>query len=198
MRNMKKLLFVPALLAAVSILLAACGPTEIPDSKNWDVENFSYTDQDGKPFSKGDLKGKVWLADFIFTNCETVCPPMTYNMTKLQSKLKAEGIKDVEIVSFSVDPKVDTPDALKQFGNKFKADFSNWHFLTGYDQDEIDQLARMSFKTVAQKPENQDQVIHGTSFYLIDEDGQVKQTYAGNKDVPFEDIIKHIKILQKN
>lgn len=56
------------------------------------------------------MKDKVWVADFIFTSCETVCPPMTANMEKLQNMLQKEGIKDVEFVSFSVDPEVDTPE----------------------------------------------------------------------------------------
>ncbi|MFD6441474.1 SCO family protein, partial [Peribacillus sp. NPDC060186] len=64
---------------AVLLLLTACGSSGVPDAKNWDLEDFSYIDQEGKPFSKSDLKGKVWVTDFIFTSCEDVCLPMTSN-----------------------------------------------------------------------------------------------------------------------
>ena len=194
---MRKLhMFKAAIGMAVLLLLTACGSNGVPDAKNWDIEEFSYLDQDGKPFTKEDLKGKVWVADFIFTNCEDVCLPMTANMVKLQQKLKDEGISDVEFVSFSVDPEVDKPEVLKEFGDQFNVDYTNWHFLTGYSQEEIQTFAMDNFKTIVQKPENEDQVIHQTSFYIMDQDGKIIRDYTGLQDIPFEEMIKHIKILQ--
>ncbi|WP_090947917.1 SCO family protein [Parageobacillus thermantarcticus] len=178
------------------VLLAACGKT-IPDAKNWPISDFTFTDQNGKPFGLNDLKGKVWVADFIFTNCETVCPPMTANMAKLQDMVKEEGL-DVEFVSFSVDPEVDTPEKLKEYVKKFDGDLANWHLLTGYSQQEIGQFAEKNFKTIVQKPKNQDQVIHGTNFYLVDQNGTIVQTYSGAQDVPYERILEHIEILQSS
>ncbi|MED0654691.1 SCO family protein [Anoxybacillus geothermalis] len=176
------------------VLLAACGKT-IPDAKNWPVDDFTFTDQNGQSFGLSDLKGKVWVADFIFTNCETVCPPMTANMAKLQDMVKEEGL-DVEFVSFSVDPEVDTPEKLKEYAKKFNADLSNWHFLTGYSQEEIETFARKNFKAIVQKPKQGDQVIHGTDFYLVDQQGKIVKYYSGISNVPYEEIIKHIKALQ--
>ncbi|PLS16254.1 cytochrome c oxidase assembly protein [Bacillus sp. M6-12] len=191
---------IAAMAIAVSVLLmiSGCGKAEVPNAKNWPVEDFSFTDQDGASFSKKDLKGKVWVADFIFTNCEDVCLPMTANMAKLQKKLKDKGIKDVEFVSFSIDPAVDNPKVLKEFGSNFAADFSSWHFLTGYEQEEIEEFAKKSFKTIVAKPEGQDQVIHGTDFYLMDKEGKIINYYTGLDKIPFDEIVKHIKILQKN
>ncbi|KWW22380.1 photosynthetic protein synthase I [Peribacillus simplex] len=194
---MRKLhVLMAAMGASILLLLTACGSSGVPEAKNWDLEDFSYIDQDGKPFSKSDLKGKVWVADFIFTSCETVCLPMTSNMSKLQQQLKDEGIEDVEFVSFSVDPEIDKPDVLKKFGDQFNVDYKNWHFLTGYGQGEIEQFALDNFKTIVKKPEKEDQVIHGTSFFLMDQDGKIIRDYTGLQDIPFEDMIKHIKILQ--
>ena len=168
---MRKLhLLMAAMGASILLLLTACGSNGVPDAKNWDLEDFSYIDQEGEAFSKSDLKGKVWVADFIFTSCETVCLPMTSNMTKLQQQLKDEGIQDVEFVSFSVDPEIDKPDVLKKFGDQFNVDYGNWHFLTGYGQEEIEQFALDNFKTIVKKPETEDQVIHGTSFFLMDQE----------------------------
>lgn len=182
--------------AIALFILSACSSTEISNAQNRDIADFSFTDQEGKSFAKSDLKGKVWVADFIFTSCETVCFPMTSNMVKLQNMLKDEGIKNVELVSFSVDPEVDKPDVLKKYADQFDVDYSNWHFLTGYQQDEITQFAKTGFGTLAVKPKNEDQVIHGTSFYLVNQEGKIVQEYTGLDDIPFEDIMKHIKILQ--
>ncbi|MBA4537772.1 SCO family protein [Bacillus aquiflavi] len=179
------------------LFLSACGKNTIPDAKNYPIESFSHTDHNGESFGLSDLKGKVWVADFIFTNCDDVCLPMTSNMAKLQQMLKEEGIKDVELVSFSVDPQVDSPEVLTQFGKQFNADFSNWHFLTGYTQEYIENFAKDNFKTIVKKPQKGDQVIHGTDFYLVDQEGTMVKYYTGLKDIPFEEIISHIKILQE-
>ncbi len=193
---MARKMYVLVLIFFLSVILAACGGNEIKDAKNWPVNDFSYTNQEGKTVGLSDLKGKVWVSNFIFTTCEDVCLPMTYNMAKLQSMLKDEGIKDVELVSFSVDPTVDNPEVLKKFGEEFNADFANWHFLTGYEQAEIEELALKSFKTIVKKPETGDQVIHGTDFYLMDQEGNIVKYYNGIKEVPYDEIINDIKILQ--
>ncbi|MFD0051956.1 SCO family protein [Actinomycetes bacterium NPDC127524] len=194
---MKKLHTVFILMGVFAVLLlSACGKERVPGAKNWDVESFAYTNQDGNTISKQDLKGKVWIADFMFTSCQDVCLPMTANMVKLQQMLKDKGIENVEFVSFSVDPNTDKPAVLKEFGQRFKADFENWNFLTGYKQSQIESFAKDSFHTIVQKPENMDQVMHGINFYLIDQKGKVIQYYNGVKGTPFDDIVKHIKILQ--
>ena len=77
------------LLISVITILGACSDNKLRDSLGWDVEKFVFTDQNGKKFGSSELKDKVWVADFIFTSCETVCPPMTANMAKLQKMLNA-------------------------------------------------------------------------------------------------------------
>ncbi|CEG27543.1 cytochrome c oxidase Cu(A) center assembly protein [Bacillus sp. B-jedd] len=183
-------------MAAVVLVLSACGPKEIKGAKNWPVEDFTFTNQDNKQFGLKDLEGKVWMADFIFTNCETVCPPMTANMAEIQEMAAEEGIKNIEFVSFSVDPEGDTPEALKEYGTKFDADLKNWNFLTGYEQEEIEEFAVKYFKTPVAMPKEGDQVVHGTSFFLVGKDGKIKTYYSGVSNVPYDDIIKDIKTLQ--
>ncbi len=168
------------------LLLSACGKNEM---------NFMFTDQDGNSFGSEDLHGEVWVANFIFTNCETVCPPMTAHMAKLQQMLEDEGLH-AEFVSFSVDPEVDTPEALKAYASKFEANFSNWHFLTGYTQAEIEEFAKNNFATLVQKPSGNDQVIHGTKFYLVDQSGKIAGEFDGVSDTPYEEIIQQIKKLK--
>lgn len=180
----------------VLVLMTACGNKGIEDPLNYELEDFTFTDQNGQEFGKEDLKGKVWIADFIFTNCDTVCPPMTFNMTKLQKMAKEEGIENVEFVSFSVDPEIDTPEILKDYAGKFELDQSNFHFLTGYKQSFIETFALDNFKTLVKKPENQDQVIHQSYFFLVDKEGTIMQSYSGASDTPYADIINDIKTLQ--
>lgn len=180
-----------------AFLLVGCGQVKgIPDSTSWEVGDFIFKNQNEETVSLDDLKGKVWVADFIFTNCNTVCLPMTANMSKLQMELKEQGIEGVELISFSVDPTVDTPAVLKEYGDNYRADYSNWQFLTGYSQETIQQFAKESFHTTAVKPENEEQVIHGTSFFLVSADGVIVKSYNGVSEFPLDELIKHIKILQ--
>ncbi|MBE3569714.1 MAG: SCO family protein [Bacillales bacterium] len=177
--------------------MTGCSKDQFQGNMNEKVQNFSYVNQNNQKVSLKDLKGKVWIADFIFTNCKTVCPPMTYHLTQLQKKLKKAGVQDYTIVSFSVDPAKDTPQKLKEYIHKFDADESRWQLLTGYSQKEIQKLAEKSFKTIAVPQPNSDQIMHGTSFYLVDKSGIVVKSYSGNQDVPFDEMVKDIKALNK-
>jgi len=176
------------------LILSACG-NNIPNPVNWPIEDFSFTDQNHQSFGLKDLKGKVWVADFIFTKCPDVCPPMTANMAKLQDMAKEQGL-DVQFVSFTVDPENDSPEVLKEYVEKFDADLTNWHLLTGYSQTEIESFARENFQAVVKKPEQGDLVIHGTDFYLVNQDGVIVKYYTGLNEIPFEEILKHIEALQ--
>jgi len=176
------------------LILSACG-NNIPNPVNWPIEDFSFTDQNHQSFGLKDLKGKVWVADFIFTKCPDVCPPMTANMAKLQDMAKEQGL-DVQFVSFTVDPENDRPEVLKEYVEKFDANLTNWHLLTGYSQTEIESFARENFQAVVKKPEQGDLVIHGTDFYLVNQDGVIVKYYTGLNEIPFEEILKHIEALQ--
>ncbi|RHB50446.1 SCO family protein [Exiguobacterium sp. AM39-5BH] len=184
-------------LISLMAVLAACGQ-EIEDPLNWEIESFDYMNQNEEMVSLDDLKGKVWMADFVFTNCETVCPPMTYNMTKLNEALVEEGVEDVQFVSFSVDPTVDTPDKIKEFMANYDLAKADWQFLTGYSQQEIEAFAQQNFKALVRKPSEGTQVDHATWFYLVDQDGKIIKAYQGFQDVPIEDIVNDIKILQES
>ena len=188
--------FLLIFLVISTLLMTACGKKEIENPLNWPVKDFTATTQDNKQLGLKDLKGKVWISDFIFTSCVDVCPPMTSNMSKIQKMVKEEGLKDVEFVSFSVDPTVDTPEVLTRYANQFGVDFKNWTFLTGYSQAFIEEYAMKNFKTIVKKPEEGNQVIHQTYLYLVDQEGNIQKSYKGDRDVPFDEIISDIKALQ--
>lgn len=183
------------ILFALALILSACGQKGIKDGVKWPIEDFNVTDHNGEPFGLKDLEGKVWMANFIFANCPDICPPMTYNMGKLQKMAKEEGIENIEFVSFTVDPEKDTPEALKAYGEQFQLDFSNYHFLTGYSQEFIEEFALENFKALVKK-DSEDYVIHQSYFYLVDKDGTTRKYYSGLNDVPYEEIIHDMKALQ--
>lgn len=183
------------LLFLLLIFTTACGK-QIENPLNWPVQDFTAVNQQGDQVTLEQLKGKVWVADFIFTNCTTVCSPMTAHFASLQNKLKEEGL-DVTLVSFSVDPERDTPDALKAFAANFNADLSNWHFLTGYSEEEIKQLSEQSFKSSLVFETGTDQVMHGTLFYLVDSSGVIMKTYSGTDAASQDQMIQDAKILVK-
>lgn len=157
----------------LSLLLSACD-NSFP--KREQIDSFAFIDHNGENFGTADLAGHVWIADFIFTNCETVCSPMTIEMANLQESFKEKGLP-VHFVSFTVDPMIDTPEQLNKYKNSFSIDDTNWHFLTGYTQQEIEVFAREQFKTIVQKPDTSTQVIHGTNFYLINQNGELIGDY---------------------
>lgn len=117
---------------------------------------------------------------------------MMFEMASLQETFKKEGIQ-AEFISFTVDPKHDSPKVLKEYIEQFTNDETNWHMLTGYNQNEIEEYAREHFKTIVQKPDTSNQVIHGTNFYLVDEEGYVLNEYNYIDESYVDEMIKDIQ-----
>src|SRR5882762_1931461 len=106
------------------------------------VPGFQLTNQNGQPFGSAQLSGKIWIADFIFTACPGPCPMISSRMSELQKPL---GKTDVHLVSFSVDPKKDTPEVLRGYAEKLHAQPQRWDFLTG-PKATIYDLSKNGFK----------------------------------------------------
>lgn len=182
----------------ISSLLASCGSYKFEPELDIQVEDFTQTNQNNEEVTLDTLKGKPWLAMFIFTNCNSICPPMTYNMAEVQQALIDNKVEDYNIVAFSIDPAVDTPEVLTKYLSAYTvADASKWQLLTGYEQEYIEQFARKSFNSHVKNDPNTDQVIHMASFYLVNTDGIVVKDYNGTTDVPVETIVADIKALTK-
>lgn len=177
-----------------AFLFAACAATPQPSGRQ--VASFSFIDQNGNPFGTDQLSGKVWIADFVFTQCKTVCQPMSVEMSKLQTTFKEENM-DVEFVTFTVDPASDSPEVLKEYVQQFTDDESNWHLVTGYSQEAIEKLALEQFQTIVQMPKNSSQVIHGTNFYLIDQKGRIVNEYNYVDETFTEQLMNEAKYLLK-
>lgn len=138
----------------------------------FDAPSFALTDQDGRPFDTARLRGKVWVANFVFTHCAGICPMMTKHMADFQRATKGST---VHMVSFSVDPERDTPAALKDYAAAAKADESRWHFLTGATRAQLWAIAKGMNLAVGE--DTGDQVMHSNHFLLIDGGGKVRGVY---------------------
>lgn len=147
----------------------------------YDLPEFELTDQFGGTVALGDLEGKIWVADFIFTRCQGVCPMLTKHMLSVQTALSQTPEWDedlVRIVSFTVDPEHDTPDVLLEYATNHQTDPARWLFLTG-ERGYMWNLLEQGFKLpVAEDPTNQAMPItHTSKFVLVDEHGAVRGYY---------------------
>jgi protein SCO1 len=151
------------------------------------VADFSLTNQNGNAVSLADLRGKVWVADIIFTRCPGPCLRMTHQMKELQDALPKNS--STRLISLTTDSDYDTPEVLKTYAMKNGADASRWTFLTG-DKKNVNHLAVDSLKlsAVEKKPEERvtpdDLWVHSTIFVVVDKHAQLRGVFqTGGDDV---------------
>jgi len=160
---------------------------------------FTLTDQNGAAFEKKSLNGKMWLTNFIFTSCAGTCPMMTAKLKKISSELK--GIKDLQIVSISVDPKRDDVKTLRKYAAKHKIENPNWHFLTG-DESTIHRMIQKGFylPSARRKAEGIKMEVptHSDKFILVDRKGKIRGYYSPLIKMERKKLIAHAKYLNRN
>lgn len=159
---------IAAFSSALALLGACAKPpvASLPDL--YAVPDFTLTAQDGREFlSTRELKGKVWVAQFIFTTCTGPCPRMTTLMSRIQEA--TASMPEVKLVSFTVDPTNDTPPALADYGRRYKADFTRWSLLTG-ERSALHFLKREAFKL----GDVDAAMNHSTRMVLIDRNMRVR------------------------
>jgi len=150
---------------------------------------FSFTNQDGKVITNKDYLGKVYLVEFFFTSCPTICPRMSRNLVDIQNELR--DFKDFGIASFTITPEIDTPEVLKAYAQKYNVTNPNWHFLTG-DEGEIYELANVGFSIYAGKNADAEGGFeHSGNFALIDKNGfmRSRKDDFGNPKIYYKGII---------
>lgn len=150
-----------------------------------ELPEFEFTERNGKPFGSRELKGHVFVADFIFVQCAGPCPAMSARMAQLAKAFENET--DFRLVSFSVDPSHDTPQALREYAERFQAKEGRWFFLTG-NEKAIHTLARQNFKMSVERGDKAQTdpgtaILHSTYFTLVDRRGRVRGYYnSGEPD----------------
>ncbi len=159
------------------------------------IADFSLINQNGKTITQEDYKDKIYVADFFFTTCQTICPIMTDNMAIVQERLKNDP--DIMLLSHSVTPEIDSVAQLKKYALEKGVDDEKWNLVTG-DKKQIYQLARKSYlavKTVGNGDEYD--MIHTENFILVDTKKRIRGFYDGTKSEDIEQLLKDIEILKK-
>ena len=152
------------------------------------VPDFTLIERTGQKIPLSDLKGKAWIADFIFTNCGGSCPLMSSRMANFQEQLKNEP--NILLVSFTVDPERYTPEALKDYAGMYSASASRWLFLTG-DKEKLQYLTRDGFHlgVSGDSVSTVEPIIHSTMFVLIDRQGVIRGYYDSDDNAAMDKLI---------
>lgn len=158
------------------------------------IADFSFTNQNGKIITQKNYEGKIYVADFFFTTCQSICPKMTTNMVWLQNQLKNNS--KVMFLSHSVTPDIDSVSVLKEYALRKGVIDSKWNLVTG-NKKEIYYMARKSYLAVKTgNPSEMYDMVHTENFVLIDSKRRVRGFYDGtNLDGPTEDGVKNVKQL---
>jgi protein SCO1/2 len=179
--TVRRALWSTLLLAGLTIAgTAACGDGEEPLRTLFHVPAFELTADDGTAFGSQSLRGRVWIASFLFSSCTSVCPTLASQLATLEERTAPYGDR-VHIVSITVDPEVDTPERLHEYAARFRHDPARWTFLTGHP-DTVNATIRRGF--LMPEPERRDieqapgyDVMHGANVMLFDETGGCRGLY---------------------
>lgn len=204
--NYYKSVVAPLLLGAtMAAMIASCDKTKpLPIFGNRYFENgdtvyhtiapFRFVDQDSAIFTNADVDGKVYVADFFFTSCRTICPVMKTQMLRVYEATRE--LNDVMLVSHTIDPEYDTVALLHDFAERLGVDSKRWHFLTG-QKDSIYKVAQTSYFATAMEDKTEpDGFIHSGAFLLIDKKGRIRGKYDGTKEIEVNRLIADIKRLR--
>lgn len=170
---------------------------EIIDTLYPKMVEFEFTNQDSLRISSAKMKGKIWVSDFFFTSCPTICPTMTKQMKRLNKEL-SDLSSEIQFMSFSINPKMDQPARLRAYIKKHKIVAKNWQFFTG-DEMETHRLGIENFQIFAGKDEESaGGYAHSPAFTLVDKAGFVRGVYVGVEPADVGRMAKDIRNLLKH
>ena len=159
------------------------------------IAPFQFVDQDSVNITNQTFKGKIYVTDFFFTTCRTICPIMKTQMLRVYEATK--DMKDVLLLSHTIDPEYDTVALLHDFAQRLGVESNRWHFITGV-KDSIYKIAQTSYFATAMEDKTEpDGFIHSGAFLLIDKEGRIRGKYDGTKEDDVNRLISDIKRLQK-
>lgn len=159
------------------------------------IADFKLINQNGDSITNDFYKNKIYVADFFFTTCPTICPIMTENMSYIQEQTKN---KDIQLVSFSVTPEIDSVQQLKKYAIEKGVDDKKWNLLTG-DKKHIYELARKSFLVAKNDGDGgKYDMIHTENFVLVDKEKRIRGFYDGTDEAEMELLLADIQILENS
>jgi cytochrome oxidase Cu insertion factor (SCO1/SenC/PrrC family) len=162
------------------------------------VPQFSLVERDGRRITLSDLRGKIWIVNFIYTNCPDTCPIQSAQMRQFQEEFQNE--KDLRLVSITVDPKRDTPEVLSEYAKRFSADAGRWLFLTG-EKETIHNFAQEGFHLGAveipheKRPESGATHTHSPRFVLVDREAQIRGYYVSTDPDAMKRLRRDLNVL---
>ena len=180
---------------------------EIIGTDGHKIPQLSFVNQDNETIINDSLNGNIYIANFFFTTCPTICPVMTKNMAYVQSKLRV--YPNIRFLSHTVDPTNDTPERMLAYINELKSknvniNLDNWDFVTG-DKNELYEIATSYFVNVSPDSLAPGGFLHSEYFVIIDKEGRVRSgidknnnvvgVYDGTNDAQMKDLINDIKVL---
>lgn len=158
------------------------------------ISDFKLVNQNGDTITNEDYQNKIYVADFFFTTCVTICPIMTDHMVKIQEALKED--QEVLLLSHSVTPEIDTVAKLKRYAEEKGVDDSRWNLVTG-DKRAIYELARKSYLAAKDVPYNKYDLVHTENFVLVDKKRRIRGFYDGTDPEAIDELLEDIQILKK-
>jgi protein SCO1/2 len=189
---------------SVNNKLAIIGPIEISnqDTLYHKIPPFELVNQDSILISNTSLAGKIYVADFFFTTCPSICPVMTNNMVKIQRAFS--DTENFALVSHTVNPLYDEPNVLKEYASKMHANTDNWHFLTGAKEDIYQTAFHGYFANAEEDKLAPGGFLHSEYFVLVDKEGRIRSSYdkTGNPKGVYDgtnnqDILQLIKDIKQ-
>ena len=196
------------LIVFACLWFAGCTPLEKPlpifgerevngaDTVYHTIADFQFVNQDSVVVTHKTFEGKIYVADFFFTTCRTICPIMKSQMVRVNEAVK--DIPDVLIVSHSIDPEYDTVGLLHDYAERLGAKSDKWYFLTGQPRDYVFNLAQTSYFATAMEDKGEpDGFVHSGAFLLIDKERRIRGKYDGTKEDDVNRLIADITRLRK-
>jgi protein SCO1 len=194
-------------LVVVGLMIAACSKPQPPlpifgerevmgaDTVYHKIADFSFVDQDSNAVTGDTFKGKIYVADFFFTSCRTICPIMKTQMLRVYDSIQNDA--EVLILSHTIDPEYDTVGLLHDFAERLGVTSSKWHFVTG-NKDDIYKIAQTSYFATAMEDKSEpDGFIHSGAFLLIDKDKRIRGKYDGTVEEDVNRLLGDIQRLKK-
>lgn len=199
---------------SVLILFTSCGQKKLPifgqrevitrevdgkqvtDTVYHTIAPFQFKNQDNQTITNETFKGKIYVTDFFFTSCRTICPIMKTQMLRVYKKI--EDDPEVLILSHSIDPEYDTVGLLHDFAKRLDVRTKKWYFATGQPKEYVFDLAQTSyFATAMEAKDEPDGFIHSGAFLLIDKQGRIRGKYDGTREEDVDRLIKDINVLKR-
>lgn len=160
------------------------------------IGEFNLINQDSVEVSRKDVEGKIYVADFFFTSCPTLCPKMKTQMLRVYDSIQDD--QNIVILSHTIDPEYDSVKVLKEFADQLGVSSDKWYFLTG-DKDEIYKLGQTSYMVTAIEDSSEPGgYIHSGAFILVDKEGHVRGVYDGTDAIEVNDLLKDLRKLKSS